>query len=158
MSQKVMRGKPSDHPYLHKDFHGALSFAATYVEQQFGAEGLAEFLHTAARNVYRPLFGRIRRQGLPALRDHLQDVFSKEGGEFKLTCGDAELVIEVTKCPAISHMRDRGYEIAEHFCEITRIVNRAIAEETGYGSSVEYAPEQGACVQRFWRKSEGTNA
>ena len=39
---------------------------------------------------------------------------------------DGILVLTVKRCPAITHMRENGYTIADHFCEHTRIVNEAV--------------------------------
>jgi len=149
VSRKVLRGRPSDQPYLHKDFHGALSFAVDYVEDRFGEDALRELLHRVARTVYSPLIERARETGLDAIREHLCEVFAKESGDFEVTVKDHELVFEVKKCPALSHMREQGYRVAKHFCETTRVVNETIAQELGWQSSVEYDQENGTCTQRF---------
>jgi len=149
VSKKVLRGRPSDHPYLHKDFHGALSFAVDYVEERFGAEALRELLGRVARTVFSPLIAQAREGGLEAMRKHLCRVFTEEGGEFEAGLDEGELVFVVRRCPAISHMRRHGYRVATHFCETTRIVNEAISAEVGWSASVDHDQERGTCVQRF---------
>ncbi|MEW6356958.1 MAG: hypothetical protein AB1696_11560 [Planctomycetota bacterium] len=149
MSRRVLRGRPSDHPYLHKDFHGALSFALDYVEERMGREALHDLLARVAQAIYSSLIDKAREKGLSAMREHLCEMFSKEGGEFQVRCEGDELVFRVQKCPALSHMRDRGYRVARRFCETTRVVNETIARQVGWRASVEYDQERGACVQCF---------
>ncbi len=48
-------------------------------------------------------------------------------------------------------MRARGYAVAPHFCEHTRIVNDAICRRAGFAASIDYDQAAGRCVQRFWR-------
>jgi hypothetical protein len=124
---------------VHKDFHGCLSFGLKFLEQNFGPSELEEYLRRLARNVYAPLIESLRLRGLPALHDLSDDL----------------LVLEVRTCPAIHHMKERGYKIAEHFCESTRIVNDEICRQAGYSASVEYDQESGRCVQKF-RKEAGS--
>lgn len=149
MSRKVLEGKASEQEYLHKDFHGALSFAVDYVEERFGRDGLNEFLERVARNVYRPLIESVRSQGLQALAEHWEDTFATESAEYAVERQEDTLSVTVSRCPAIAHMAERGYRVARHFCETTRIVNETIARLAGCESEVEYDQQKGACVQRF---------
>jgi len=141
-------------PNVHKDFHGALSFGLKFLEEHYGEEGMREFLEGLAESVYAPLVRDLRTRGLAALRDHWQTVFDIEEGDVAIRMDGDVLVLEVRRCPAISHMQDRGYGIAEHFCEHTRIVNEAVCRAAGYDASVEYDQGTGRCVQRFRRARE----
>jgi len=138
---------------VHKDFHGALSYGLQFVEDNYGREGLDDFLSRLAESVYLPLVDGIRARGLDALREHWQTVFDLEQGEFEMHTQDGVLTLRVHRCPAIGHMKERGYAIADHFCEHTRIVNEAVCKAAGYCSSVEYDQDGGRCVQRFWKEA-----
>lgn len=140
-------------PNVHKDFHGALSYGIQFVEEQYGQAGLEDFLSRLAGSVYKPLVEGLRTRGLDAMREHWQNIFELEGGEFEMAMQDAALVLTVHRCPAVCHMREHGYEVAQHFCEHTRIVNEAVCRAAGYRSSVEYDQSAGRCVQRFWKES-----
>jgi len=140
---------------VHKDFHGCMSFGLKFLEENFGPAELEEYLRRLARNVYAPLIESLRLRGLPALRDHWNSIMSLEDADFDLRLSDDVLVLEVCKCPAIHHMKERGYTIAEHFCESTRVVNDEICRQAGYSASVEYDQENGRCVQKF-RKEAGS--
>ena len=136
---------------VHKDFHGAMSNGLQFIEDNYGREGLDDFLSRLAGSVYRPLVEALRVRGLDALREHWQMIFELEEGDFEMCIEDAALVLRVHRCPAIRHMKERGYSIADHFCEHTRIVNDAVCRAAGYQSSIEYDQAAGSCVQRFWK-------
>jgi len=136
---------------VHKDFHGGLSYGLQFVEDRYGPEGLRDFLSGLADTVFKPLVEDLRVRGLPALRDHWQTIFELEDGDFELRMEGDTLVLDVRRCPAVSHMKEHGYAVADHYCEHTRIVNEAVCQAAGYACSVEYDQEAGRCVQRFWR-------
>ncbi|HPO16423.1 MAG TPA: hypothetical protein PLI09_23505 [Candidatus Hydrogenedentes bacterium] len=136
---------------VHKDFHGALSFGLLFLEEHYGPDGCAEFLRELADTVYKPLADKLRHEGLSALREHWETVFSLEGGGASCSYEGDALVLTVNQCPAIHHMKQHGYAVAPHFCEHTRIVNEAVCRAAGYSASVEFDQAAGRCVQRFWR-------
>ena len=136
---------------VHKDFHGALSYGITFIVDRYGFDGLREYLGDLAKTMYAPLATRLRDEGLVALRDHWDHVFSVEEGKYELREEDGTLVLDVHECPAIAHMKKHGYAISPHFCEHTRMLNEAICSEAGYECSVEYDQDAGRCVQRFWK-------
>lgn len=138
---------------IHKDFHGALSYGIQHVVERYGVEGLTRYLHGLADTVYAPLVRAMRAEGLDAMRRHLEETFSREEGRYVVREEDGALVFDVKECPAIAHMKARGYAIAPHFCEHTRILNEAICARAGYACSVEYDQKAGQCVQRFWKEA-----
>ena len=139
---------------VHKDFHGALSFALGYLEEECGREGREAFLAGLAGSVYRPLVEALKARGLPALREHWETIFRLEEGDIEFEEGEEVLVLRVWRCPAIAHMKTAGYPVSAHFCEHTRIVNAAVCAAAGYHAEVDYDQEAGRCVQRFWRTPE----
>jgi len=141
-------------PNVHKDFHGALSYGLQFVHDNCGEEAAHEFLAGLAETVYQPLVEDMRRRGLAALRDHWQRVFDLEGGEIELAGSGDSLELRVIQCPAIAHMREHNYAIADRFCEHCRIVNGAICGAAGFDAGVEYDQKAGRCVQRFWKAAE----
>ena len=131
-----------------------MSFGLGFLERNFGPDEMEEYLRRLARNAYAPLIESLRIRGLPALRDHWNNIMSLEDADFSLRFTDDVLVLEVRRCPAIHHMKERGYRIAERFCESTRIVNDEICRLAGYSCSTEYDQANGRCIQRF-RKEAG---
>ena len=136
---------------VHKDFHGCLSFGLKFLAENYGPAEVEAYLRRVARNVYAPLIQRLRNQGLPALAVHCRRIMTLEDADFRLYADDDVLILEIRDCPAISHVKTHGYEIAPNFCESTRIINDDISRRAGYSASVEYDQALGRCTQRFWR-------
>jgi len=139
---------------VHKDFHGAMSFGLEFLERHYGSQGVEEFLSGLANTVYRDLVDDLRKRGLPALRDHWQHIFTIEEGEVEFKMEGETLVLHVHRCPAIDHMKGRGYAVARRFCEHTGIVNDAVCRAAGYVAEVDYDQSAGRCVQRFGEPAE----
>lgn len=142
-------------PNIHKDFHGCFSFGLKFLLDNYGEAEMEEYLRRLARNAYAPLIESLRTRGLPALQDHWQHIMSLEETDFDLRfTNDDTLVLEVKTCPAISHMRERGYGVCSRFCEATRIVNDEICRQAGYVSAVDYDQESASCTQRFRKEAD----
>lgn len=147
-----MRRKAADNPYLHKDFHGALSGGVEYLHRHFGADSVRKYLRQFASSFYRPLSEDLKKRGLVALKEYFEKVYQLEGGQAQFNLSEDELKITVEACPAVTHMRKNGYPVAELFSETTRTVNETICEGTLFAAELlDYDPETGSGIQRFTR-------
>jgi len=153
MTKQVMSRKASDNAYLHKDFHRALSTGIQYLEENFGEEAVREYLRDFTNAYFAPLKEEINQRGLSALKEYFEELYENEGGEVESTLSDDELFIRVAACPAVTHMRQHGYAIANMFYETTKTVNEALVADTDFTTKlVEYDEETGRSVQRFYRR------
>ena len=153
MPKEVITRKASDNPYLHKDFHGALSAGIEYLHQCYGEQAVKDYLRQFARAFYKPLTDEMKARGLAALKDHFERIYRTEGAEAAVRLSGDELVVEVPRCPAVTHMREHGYKVARLFVETTRTVNQALCEGTPFAAElVEYNEQSGRSVQRFFRR------
>jgi hypothetical protein len=150
MPREVMECKASDNVYLHKDFHGALSGGIEYLHTHYGADAVREYLRRFTNSFYAPLKEDIRERGLVALKEHFEKLYETEGGDVEVTLSPDELRIDVPACPAVTHMRAKGYPVARLWVETTRTVNEALCEGTAFQAELlEYDEETGRSVQRF---------
>ena len=154
MPREIMERRASDNVYLHKDFHGALSTGIEYLQTRFGEEAVRDYLRQFTSAYYAPLKKRLCEQGLSALKDYFENMYAAESGEITTTLTDTELVVSVSSCPAVMHMRGHGYTVARLFRETTETVNSALCDGTPYAAElVEYDEDTGKSVQRFsWRE------
>lgn len=151
--RRVMRRRAADNVYLHRDFHGALNQALVYLERNFGAGAVRDYLRQFARNFYAPLRAALAERGLEALREHLESLYRTEGAAFDLSCSADELVLRVPACPAVGRIREMGLALSPQFSETTRTVNAAICEGTPFAFElVEYDEETGRRVERYFRR------
>jgi len=148
-----MRRTAADNPYRHPDFHGALSAGLDYLEQHYGVESVREFLRRFTRAYYAPLRGALPERGLQALQENYRAVYEQEGGEAEIMGTEETLVVKVPACPAVQHMRRRGYRVARLWGETLRTVGEALCEGTPYAMELcVYDPEGGGSVRCFYRR------
>ena len=153
MPKEVMTRKAADNPYLHKDFHGALSTGIEYLHTRFGEQAVRDYLRQFAQAYYKPLTEALKARGLAALQEHLERVYKVEGASVRMRLSEDELVLEVPACPAVTHMREHGYPVARLFVETTRTVNEELCRGTPFAAElVEYDEPTGRSVQRFYRR------
>jgi len=148
---RVLDCKASDHEYLHKDFHGALCYGIKYLDDNFGPDATVRYLQQVARTYYSPLIAQLKTTGLEALEKHFRNIFTLENGKFHLDYQDGALVITVTECPAVAHLKKINQLFTDRFCETTVVVNETICTDAGFRCSCDYQPGQGKCVQKFWK-------
>jgi hypothetical protein len=148
----VLERNSSDNEYLHKDFHGALCYSIKYLDETYGQEATSGYLLQVGRENFSQLIAALKQEGLIALERHFKYIFELEGGQSEFKCEDNCLVINVSKCPAISHLKSTGQLFTDRYCETTVNVNAAICDAAGYQCSCEYEPGKGCCVQKFWRE------
>jgi len=136
---------------IHKDFHGALSVGFKFLDERYGKEILKEYLIQVAENLYRGLINKIKRNGLGELEKYWKEIFTEEGGKFKIKRDKDKITLEVEKCPAISHMKEKKYSIHNDFCLQCKVINEVIAEKTGYIFKIDYDVKKGKCRQEIFK-------
>jgi len=153
MPKEIMRRKAADNPYLHKDFHGALSNGIEYLHRRYGADSVRRYLRQFAAAFYRPLTEDLKKRGLVALKEYFGKVYQLEGGKARFDLSADELRITVDACPAVAHLRKNNYPVAELFFETTRTVNETICQGTPFAAELlDYNQETGSGTQRFYRR------
>lgn len=136
---------------IHKDFHGLLSYGLRYLEENYGRKALDDYLVQVADNVYGGLSKRIKKQGLKALKKHLKRIFDLEEAKYKIYNDGRRLLLEVRRCPALDHIRRKGYPVMKRFCECDGIVTKEICKNAGIEFKIKYDQKIGSCIQEFWK-------
>ncbi len=152
--KKVLDRTASDNVYLHKDFHGAMCYAIKYLDDNFGPDAVTEYLQQVGTTVFSPLIEKIKKHGLSAMEEHLKSIFTNEGGDFTLAYEDGTLVLKVCQCPAVAHLKKIDKWFTDRYCLSTVVVNETICREAGFTCSCDYQPNEGRCVQKFWKDQE----
>ncbi len=149
-----MRRTAADNPYLHKDFHGAMSTGIQYLHERYGEEAVRDYLRQYTDAYHAPLKAAISRRGLAALQEYFERIYAIEGAEIAIEFSEDELVLKVAACPAVSHMRQHGYRVADLWIETTRTVNQQLCAGTPFAYELlEYDEQTGRSVQRFYRRA-----
>ena len=151
--KEVMTRRAADNVYLHKDFHGALSCGIDYLHRHFGAPAVRRYLRDFTLSYFAPLRNELKIRGLVALKEHFAKGYCTEGGDAQIELQADTLTVRVQRCPAVAHMRDHGYAVAELFHETTRTVNETLCEGMPFTAELlDYDPQTGAGTQRFQRR------
>lgn len=155
MAKIIKDLKASDNEYFHRDFHMSGDLGVRYVGEKFGDAAVCYYLTRFAKAYYKPLIEKTAKNGLEEIKKHIENIYTieKVPNDVKCTLADGVLNVKVSKCPAIAYMREEGYQPSKWYIETTRIVNRVIAEESGYGfEMISYNEEDGAAEYKFFSK------
>ena len=150
-----MDRKASDNVYLHKDFHNSLNLGIQYLSDNFGEEGVKDYLRFFARNYYSILKADLMQRGLIAIEEHYRKIYDLEGGDVTIerTEDPDELTITVRVCPAVEHIRKLGAPLAPNYEWTTSVVHETICEDTPWRAEFfDWDPQTGASIQRFVRR------
>ena len=136
---------------VHLDFHRTTNGTIAYLREHHGEEFLEEAFRRTARDVYRAIHDDLKRGDPEQLVEHWAYYFDREGGEYRIDRRDNDIVMTVTRCPAIAYLERQGIEIDPVFCQQTVIVNNTLAEETPFEITTQVLGG-GQCVQTIRRK------
>jgi len=150
--QLVMDVKASDNEYFHRDFHISGKRGLEYVGEKFGGEAVREYLTRFAKAYYAPLAEKVKKNGLQALRDHIEHIYAVEKASDCVKCAlsRGKLTVAVSRCPGVKYIRESGNDPTKWYVECTRTVNKAIADMCGLRFSLHsYEEETGAAEYSF---------
>lgn len=147
----VIDMKADDNKYLHRDFHVSGDMAIKYCAEKFGEQEAINFLTTYVKNYYSPVIKDIKNRGLIAIKEWIERVYEKEEASHLLHIsinGDT-LTVNIDKSPVIEFMKSINIEPSKYYIEQTRTLYKAIADECGYGFSLDYYEDDGKTQFRF---------
>ena len=147
----VNRMKREGKKYLHRDFHLLGDNAIKYCADKFGPEAAVGFVRQFAVDYYAPRIAEMKRDGLPAVKKWLENVYEVEEASEVLHAELAGNVLTVTvdKCPVIEFARSLNQELSPYYIEQTRTLYAAIAEAAGFRFELEYYNDDGAARFKF---------
>ena len=152
---EVFDEKREGKKYLHRDFHLLADNALCYCADKFGIEGVRGFLTDYAKYYYAPIIDSFREGGLAAVKEWLEKLYEVEEAPEVLhtELTDKELRVRIDKSPVIDYMHSLGKEPSEYYVEETRTLYAAMAEEAGFGFSLDkYDDATGEAEYRFFLK------
>ena len=117
---------------VHKDFHLATDSTIEFVLENYGPDFLRELFSRTAQRVYRDIYTQLKDGDAGALVEHLRYFMDREGGRYRITQENDEVVFEVESCPAVRHLTERGIRPKTDFCLQTALQNAAWSESTPF--------------------------
>ncbi|MBQ5777604.1 MAG: hypothetical protein IIV97_02165 [Oscillospiraceae bacterium] len=137
--------------YLHRDFHLSGDNALAYCGDKFGDDAVIGFLNTYVEHYYAPVIEKIKKEGLPALCEWIENLYTiEEAPEVLHTeLSDKKLTVTIDKSPVIEYMRSLNQEPSKYYIEETRTLYKRIAELCAMKFDLEYYNEDGGTKFTF---------
>lgn len=150
---EIFTQKSSDYEYYHPDFHSSMNMAIQYLDERFGAAAVQEYLRCYTDHVFIHTIGDIRRNGLPVIKNLIEETYRREKATDAVTIGLAPNVLSVTVfyCPAVKHLRSTGRGISPLFKLTTQTVMEELAKKSGFSFRMDaYDEETGSAHYCFF--------
>ncbi len=130
------------------DFYFGINATFRFVLARTGKDGWIAYIREMAREYYRPVWKSWQSGGLDAVARYLQDAFDAEpDAEFSVRKEGGAVVLEVTGCPAIKHLRKGNRCIVPEFCQHCYYQYSEMASQAGLHMRLDGG--NGACRQTF---------
>ena len=130
------------------DFYFAINATFRWIYDNWGEAGLTAYWATMGREHFAEQTKCFAEGGLPAVEEYWSAFFAEEPVGVVAVRRDAEaVVIEVTACPALKHLREHDREVMPLYCRHCQVVSQAMCD--GAGIAVEVTGGGGACRQSF---------
>lgn len=149
---EILENRSANLEYFHPDFHSSLNMGIEYLGTVHGEAIIRQYLEQYTLHVYAKLIEQIRRQGLEALRTHIEKTYALEhaADALKTWLEDRTLYVDVIYCPGVRHLKKTGREVSRWYGLTTQIVMETIAGETGLEfEMIRYCNDTGACAYKF---------
>lgn len=147
---------PPPLPYLDAkpvgaaDFYFAINATFRFILKRFGMDGLRQYWRDLGTHYMAPVSTAWQKHGLTGVAEYWRAFFRAEpGAEVEVVLNHDAVVLEVRKCPAIAHLRQRGREIVPCYCQHCYFLGEATAAPAGLTVRVEGG--NGSCRQTFFR-------
>jgi len=130
------------------DFYFAINASFRFIKERFGNDGLIRYREQMGHEYFRPVQNIWTKGGLPAVAGYWRAFFDAEpGSEVDVQECDSQVVVSVTRCPAIGHLRKHDREIVAEFCQHCHYVSQSIGRDAGISTTVFGG--NGSCKQIF---------
>ena len=148
----IMDRKAGDNEYFHRDFHSGMNNGVHYVGENYGLEEVKAFLTMYTKDVHTLTLTNIEKQGLAAIEANIRSTYEKEKAlnVLKTELTDNMLIVTVSECPAVKHLRATGRKASPWYHYTTEVVMEVFAQKAGATFIMDAYDEQtGAAQYRF---------
>lgn len=154
MEKLHIERKACDNKYLHRDFHLAVDNGLRYVGENYGDEGIKEYLTEYTLNFYKLIVKDVKKDGLIVLENRFKTIYEKEEWSEYLhtTLKENKLIIKIDKCPALAYMKSVNHVPSPWYKELTYTVYDVLAKMCDLKFSVISYNEEDGCAELVFEK------
>jgi predicted hydrocarbon binding protein len=131
---------------LHFDFHAATNVTLEHIGKKFGDGALKAVLFNVGHDVYKSIREKLSLGDVSELLEFWEYFLRRENGEYTIKERNDEIILSITKCPAVAHIKALGHKLSPSFCKQTEYMNLGLCEGTPYMIETRKTGE-GSCVQ-----------
>ncbi len=153
MAKEIMDREASDNEYLHRDFHISMNVGLEFLRENYGNDGVIDYLEKFAENYYSPLTTGLKDLGLSVLRDHIKNIYDVEKADVNIDFTEDEMIVKIEECPALKHFNRMNVKPSPMYVHTTKTVYETICKGTPFVFElIEYDEKTGKSIQRFYRR------
>lgn len=141
---EVMERKASENEYYHQDFHSSMNMGIQFLGEEYGTDEVRSYLIRYTNNMYRNELDDLRRGGLNAIKDIVEQSYRKERATDAMSAevSDNAMHIFIHYCPAVRYLRSTGRNVSPWFRYTTETVLERLAGMAGYRFAVKSYEEK----------------
>lgn len=139
------------------DFYYAINATFRFIKKRLGKEGLVAYWRDLGERYMEPVWKRWQREEGMGIATYWKQFFEAEPGakvEVSVERKEEEetVLINVQRCPAITHLREGKREVFSEYCQHCYYVSEAACAKAGY--TVRVRGGNGSCEQRFMKREQ----
>ena len=134
MAKFIMDRRAGDNKYLHRDFHKTADCGLKYVGENYGDQGVLEYITDYTLSFYKPLIEDIKNRGLIALKENLEKIYIAEEAldALDVTLTENAISVNIKYCPAITYFNSENYKPCKWYHHTNTTIYEIIAKQSGY--------------------------
>ncbi|MEG1524798.1 MAG: hypothetical protein RRZ24_06160 [Clostridia bacterium] len=138
-----------------REWYGGYSIIYRWFEDNFGYEGLVDYWHYIAKEVYSELAEEFRRGGLPYIRNYFQEIIEADEGRVQFEQTEGALAVDILESPDyIWQMHyDQGYSMPrDHYYKSYETIYGDVAAMAGMGFEMLRYDKDGKLKFQFTKR------
>ncbi len=132
MALKILDVRAADNEYYHKDFHLSMNMLLDYILENYGNEGVIEYLNDFSKVYHKPLIDQLKKGNIQPLETYIKELYKKEKWEIKISATVDKLEFSINSCPGMTYILSKGKIPSTVYIETYRTVYQSICEKTPF--------------------------
>ena len=117
-----------------REWYGGYAIIYRWFEDNFGEEGLEEYWHYIAKEVYAPLAEKFRTGGLASIAAYFPEIILEDEGSVCVTANKDSVTVEILECPDYIWQTyyDQGYSMPrDHYHRSYELISVDVVQLAG---------------------------
>lgn len=135
-----------------KEWFGAYNVIFNWFKQNYGNNAFDEYCRHIGSTCYEYVIKRFKREKLEGIKRYYQELFNKDEGKIECYMEDKKLTINIIECPAYAFLKSSSnpyFAPTDSLCKFDLIINKIIAEKSGFDFSMDECNKDGKCKWVF---------